>query len=85
MRANPVNDFIAASGAAVAFAAASPAVTMAWTTTAYIPDDYTPKMTPSLKAFLYSCLWGGIVLFLIIGAVIVVANLDPIRNIEEEA
>ena len=36
--------------------------------------------SPSLKNFLLSIVYGGVVLFVIVGAVIGIANFDPIKR-----
>ncbi|OMO91741.1 Photosystem II PsbX [Corchorus olitorius] len=52
------------------------------TTTMVIPDvaQAADGVTPSLKNFLLSIVAGGVVLVAIVGAVIGVANFDPVKR-----
>lgn len=52
----------------------------ALTASMMVPDVAEAAVTPSLKNFLLSIVAGGVVLGLIVGAVIGVANFDPVKR-----
>ncbi|XP_054786687.1 uncharacterized protein LOC129292960 [Prosopis cineraria] len=52
----------------------------ALTASMMVPDVAEAAVTPSLKNFLLSIAAGGVVLAAIVGAVIGVANFDPVRR-----
>ncbi|KAI4335241.1 hypothetical protein L6164_013905 [Bauhinia variegata] len=52
----------------------------ALTASMMIPDVAEAAVTPSLKNFLLSIAAGGVVLTIIVGAVIGVANFDPVKR-----
>lgn len=52
----------------------------ALTASMMVPDVAEAAVTPSLKNFLLSILAGGVVLTVLVGAVIGVANFDPVKR-----
>ena len=52
----------------------------ALTASMMVPDVAEAAVTPSLKNFLLSILAGGVVAAVIVGAVIGVANFDPVKR-----
>ncbi|KAK6941337.1 Photosystem II PsbX [Dillenia turbinata] len=56
------------------------ATAAAMTASMVIPDVAEAAVSPSLKNFLLSIVAGGVVLAVIVGAVIGVANFDPVKR-----
>ena len=52
----------------------------ALTASMMVPDVAEAAVTPSLKNFLLSIVAGGVVLAVLVGAVVGVANFDPVKR-----